>query len=363
MGYKIRRIMIVGLLLLMVIGLAGCGNQTHVVQAVDSVVYISGNCNGGNGFIVCNSDGQTYVLTTASALGEKYGDIEVNTSRGSQTATVIDISNDYDLALLKLNEGLDSVLYPAVPLSKSFAITLGNLYSIYYSSGKPESRTLTIVQIEGRYTSTMKDAGTSADIYTLADDHSNNINGAPILAAGGEVIGIASFSDSYQFGVHNAVISTKIIHTFLRDNGFRIKNTISGADVLVVFGLLLVLAGSVYLILLTTGVIKKKTAGISPELADELQAMIDNARAERLKRAELEKSEEPEIPVVKAEPVNIPKTGKVCPSCHREVVDDGAFCTFCGSPISDNTCPKCKSELPPDARFCPVCGTEVVSAE
>lgn len=54
-----------------------------------------------------------------------------------------------------------------------------------------------------------------------------------------------------------------------------------------------------------------------------------------------------------------------CPKCGKEIMDDAAFCKYCGSSISPRkqVCPKCGKENDEDALFCEGCGSSLVQEE
>lgn len=43
-----------------------------------------------------------------------------------------------------------------------------------------------------------------------------------------------------------------------------------------------------------------------------------------------------------------------CPACHKDVIDDARFCSYCGEALQ--RCEPCHRFFPSDARFCGVCG-------
>lgn len=349
MKIKTRQVIIVLLFLLMILGLNGCGRQV-ASEAGDSVVYISGNYNGGNGFIVYNSVDQTYILTTVSVLGEKYGEIQVNTLNSSRMAEVIAINSNYDLALLRLEKALNPTKYPAINFNNSYVMSLGKLYSVYFSDGITSTKVVSTVSIDGRYNSQMKNRRLSADIYTLAKEAKEAINGAPIIAGNGEAVGIASYSHGYAYGVHHAVITAKVINQFLTDNGFNTYNITFWYDIVAVVGVILVIVGITCVVAQIIAHQKKKIAAPNelintPEM--ELQAMIDNVKA---------KHEKQSMPIIVEEPTSNPREDMICPACRRKVASDSTFCCYCGRWIPDNTCYKCGTELRPDASFCHKCG-------
>ena len=52
----------------------------------------------------------------------------------------------------------------------------------------------------------------------------------------------------------------------------------------------------------------------------------------------------------------------VCSKCKKELMDDMAFCPYCGNKVEKAVCPKCGAPLVADAKFCSSCGYSINSA-
>jgi len=49
---------------------------------------------------------------------------------------------------------------------------------------------------------------------------------------------------------------------------------------------------------------------------------------------------------------------RICPNCGKTVMEEQAFCPFCGAHIK-RQCPKCQSLVSPSFQYCPNCGVSL----
>lgn len=234
--------------------LAACASVVRVeVEAMDGYVYT------GSGFIVQNGAEGTVIVTNAHVVEDAVTASIWRTAEELQTAEVVAMDEQVDLAVLHVAEPLDA---PALPLSLSAARGMA-VYAIGYPGAADG---LSVKEAHAREDATITDGLISAVRQVQAVSYGPEVpllqtnaainpgnSGGPLLNAAGHVIGVNTYRISDAQGVGGAIAAKQLVDT-LSQFGYPIdpvSETAGGTPLLwIALAVALLAAGAVLAVLL-----------------------------------------------------------------------------------------------------------------